>query len=126
MPVTDVLLQRLRRVLGAEATNDLVTWVDHSTARDIAQLRELADLHYGRFDARLEQRLAESEGRLRTELAQAIAAVRVEMSGLRLEMSALRTDMASQRADLVKWMFIFWAGTVLPLAGLMLALLKFR
>jgi len=126
MPVTDVLWQRLRKTLGAEATNDLVTWVDHSAARDIAQLRELADLHYGRFDARLEQRLAESEGRLRTELAQAIAAVRVEMSGLRLEMSALRTDMAAQRADLIRWMFIFWAGTVLPLAGLMVALVKLR
>jgi hypothetical protein len=119
MPVTDVLLQRLRRVLGAEATNDLVTWVDHSTARDIAQLRELADVHYGRFDARLEQRLAEYEGRLRAEMAQGLAALRVEMG-------VLRTDMASQRADLVKWMFVFWAGTVLPLAGLMVALLRYR
>jgi hypothetical protein len=110
MPATNVLLQRLRKTLGEEATNDLVSWVDHSTLRDVAQLRELADLHYSRFDARLEQRLAESEARLRVEVAQGFAAVRAEM--------------ASQRADLMKWMFIFWAGTVLPLAGLMIALVK--
>jgi hypothetical protein len=117
MPATNVLLQRLRKTLGEEATNDLVSWVDHSTLRDVAQLRELAELHYSRFDARLEQRLAESEGRLRSEMAQGLAAVRVEMS-------ALRTDLASQRADLMRWMFIFWAGTVLPLAGLMIALVR--
>jgi hypothetical protein len=38
----------------------------------------------------------------------------------------LRTEMASQRADLMTWMFVFWAGTVLPLAGLMIALLRSR
>jgi len=32
--------------------------------------------------------------------------------------------MAGQRADLIKWMFIFWAGTVVPLAGLLIALTR--
>ncbi len=32
--------------------------------------------------------------------------------------------MANQRADLVKWMFMFWVGTIVPLAGLMIALAK--
>jgi len=32
--------------------------------------------------------------------------------------------MANQRADLVKWMFFFWVGTIVPLAGLVIALIK--
>ncbi len=110
MPVTPTLLSRLRETLGEEATNDLVTWVEHSSDHDMTRLRELAELYYQRFDAKLEQRLAETKGELRTEL--------------RSELAALRVEMASQRSDLIKWMFIFWAGTVIPLAGLMVALFR--
>jgi hypothetical protein len=69
-------------------------------------IRELADLYFARFDDRLQKGLAE----VRAELKEGLAQVRQEMAG--------------QRADLIKWMFIFWAGTVIPLAGLMVALLK--
>lgn len=165
MPATETLLKKLKETLGEEAASDLVTWVDHSSAREIAQLRELADLHYSRFDARLEQRLAELEAGLRTEMGQAYAALRTEMgqayaalrtemgqgqaalrtemgqgqaalrtemaqgqAGLRTEMAnglaALRVEMASLRADMMKWMFIYWMGTIIPLAGLMVGLVK--
>jgi hypothetical protein len=139
MPATAELLKRLQETLGEEATRDLVTWIDQGWEYQIAQLRELADLHYSRFDARLEQRLAEVRAALRTEMAQGLAAVRQDMAqglaalraemaqgdaALRAEIAALRTDMAAQRADLIKWMFIFWAGTVIPIAGLVIALVK--
>jgi hypothetical protein len=58
-----------------------------------AEIREVADLYFARFEARLEKGLAE-----------------------------VRAEMAGERADLIKWMFIFWAGTVIPLAGLAIAL----
>lgn len=51
-----------------------------------SELREMNELNYARFEARLDQRIAEV------------------------------------RAELLKWMFLFWAGTVIPLAGLMVAL----
>lgn len=150
MPATATLLKRLRETLGEEATSDLVTWVDQGLTYQVAQLRELADLHYSRFDARLEQRLAECGAALRgemtqglvalrqeiaqglaglrAEIAQDLAAVRAEMAqgdaSRRAEIAALRTDMAAQRADLMKWMFIYWAGTVIPVAGLVIALAK--
>jgi hypothetical protein len=54
--------------------------------------------------------------------------VRAEMAqgdaSFRAEIAALRIDMATQRADLIKWMFVFWAGTVIPIAGLVIALVK--
>jgi hypothetical protein len=59
-----------------------------------ADLRELNELYYARFDAKLEQRLAE----LRSELL---------------------TAMAALRSDLVRWMFGFWVSTLLGIAGLL-------
>ena len=96
MPVTARLLLRLHETLGDEATDDLIAWWDETVASNRAAIREVADLYFERFEARLEKGLAE-----------------------------LRAEMAAQRADLIKWMFIFWVGTIVPLAGLLVALLKF-
>jgi hypothetical protein len=60
-------------------------------------LRELNELNYARFDAKLEQRLAE----LRAEFL---------------------TELRGLRVDLLRWMFGFWVTTLLTLAGLMIAL----
>jgi hypothetical protein len=60
-------------------------------------------VNFTRFDAKLEQRLAELRGELRTE-----------MHAMRGE---LRADMHAMKADMIKWMFLFWAGTAL--AGLL-------
>ena len=128
MPVTPTLLLKLRKTLGDEAANDLVTWVDQATARELGHVRELAELHYGRFDARLEQRLAELRAdvdarieSLRTELHTRIESLRTD---LYTRIDAVRVEMMAQRADLIKWMFLFWVGTIVPLAGLMVALVR--
>jgi hypothetical protein len=128
VPVTPTLLLKLRKTLGDEAANDLVTWVDQATARELGHVRELAELHYGRFDARLEQRLAELRAdvdarieSLRTELHTRIESLRTD---LYTRIDAVRVEMMAQRADLIKWMFLFWVGTIVPLAGLMVALVR--
>jgi len=71
----------------------LFAWWQETARVNRAEIREVADLYFARFEARLEKGLAE-----------------------------VRAEMAGQRADLIKWMFIFWAGTVIPLAGLAIAL----
>jgi hypothetical protein len=93
MPVTTRLVQRLHDVLGEEATDDLFAWWQETARVNRAEIREVADLYFARFEARLEKGLAE-----------------------------VRAEMAGERADLIKWMFIFWAGTVILLAGLAIAL----
>ena len=75
----------------------------------------LNELNYSRFDAKLEQRIAEVKADLRLELAGLRSELRQEIAGVKVIMS-------KQRADLITWMFVFWAGTVVPLAGLMFAL----
>ena len=71
-----------------------------------ADLRELNELNFARFDAKLEQRLAEQDAKWERRIAE------------------LRTELASGLADvkrgLIKWMFVFWAPTALAVAGLLL------
>jgi hypothetical protein len=112
MPVTARLSKRFYEVLGEDVANELVDWFNAVDLTYRTDLRELNELNFARFDAKLEQRLAE----LRAELRQEIAELRGE---LRTE---LRTGLHGLRADLLRWMFGFWATTLLTLAGLMIAL----
>jgi hypothetical protein len=91
MPVTARLSRKFYDTFGEDVTNELVDWFNNVDATYRSDLRELAELQYARFEARLEQRIAE-----------------------------LRSDVASVKSDLVKWMFAFWAPTALAVVALLL------
>jgi hypothetical protein len=105
VPVTARLSKRFYDVLGEDVANEWFNAVDLTYRAD---LRELNELNFARFDAKLEQRLAE----LRAELRQ-------EMAGLRVE---FRTELHQVRTELLRWMFGFWVTTLLGIAGLLIAL----
>jgi hypothetical protein len=105
MPVTARLSKRFYEALGEDVANELVDWFNAVDATYKADLRDLIEVQAQRFDARLEQRLAETRADLRTEMHAGFA--------------QLRTEMANLRAELIKWMFLFWLGTVAAtLAGI--------
>ncbi len=145
MPVTAKLSQMFYERLGEEIANELVDWFNQVDATYRADLRELNELNFARFDAKLEQRVAQAEARIdrrftqleakvqrqiadleakverslvevRAEVRGGIAELRGEIPGLRGEM---RSGLAELRSELVKWMFLFWAGTALTVIGLM-------
>jgi len=82
MPVTARLSRRFYEKFGDEVTNELVEWFNAVDATYRAELREINELNYARFDAKLEQRIAGLEVRL------------------------------------IRWMFLFWVGTVGTLVAL--------
>jgi hypothetical protein len=85
--------------------------VDWFNAVDLTyrtDLRELNELNFARFDAKLEQRVAELRAGLRQELVE-----------LRME---LRSELQKVRGELLRWMFGFWVTTLLSIAGLLIAL----
>ncbi len=88
------------------------------------EFRELADLYFARFGTLLDERIAVSEAKLENR----IGAVQLDVARLEGRMDAavagLRAEVAAQLRDQMKWMFIFWAGTIVPLAGLIVALGK--
>jgi hypothetical protein len=150
MPVTAKLSKHFYDVLGEDIANELVEWFNSVDATYRSDLRELNELNFGRFDAKVEQRVAElraemQEGfaradakleqrvsQLDAKLDQRIAEVRAEMkeafarADAKLEIavasltSAIEKSAERTKADLLKWMFGAWA----TLLATMIALVK--
>jgi hypothetical protein len=97
VPVTAKLSRKFYDALGDEVANELVEWFNQVDLTYRTELRDLNELNFARFDAKLEARVergfAEGDARLDAKLA-------------------------AMRAELIKWMLLFWLGTV----GLVLTL----
>ena len=102
MPVTAKLSRRFYETFGDELTNELVDWFNQVDATYRGELRELNEVNFARFDAKLEQRIAEVKAELRAAMA------------------TLETRLAAFEARIIRWMFLFWVGTL----GTVIALLK--
>ena len=141
VPVTARLSKRFYDVLGEDVANELVDWFNavdltpRSARGELyrAEIRELNELNYARFDAKLEQRLAELRAELRQEMADLRAELREQIAGLRAEirtgLQEVRTEahqgqtaLERVRAELLRWMFGFWVTTFIGVAGLLIAL----
>jgi hypothetical protein len=94
-----------------------VEWFNQVDATYRADLRELNELNFARFDAKLEQRIAE----VKAEVRQVEASLQEEV-GERFRSLETRMEVgfASLRADMVKWLFGMWV----TLLGAMVALTK--
>ena len=103
MPVAAKFSKEFYDRFGHELTDELVSYLNQIDSDYRSELRELNELNFARFDAKLEQRIAE----LRAE-------VRIEF----------HTGLAALETKLVRWMFAFWAGSTLTILGTMLALLQ--
>ena len=91
MPVTAKLSRKFYEKLGDDVTNELVEWFNAVDATYRNDLRELNDLNWARFEAKLVS-----------------------------EIGRIDTRMATFEARVIKWMFLFWVGTL----GTLIALLK--
>ena len=92
------LSRKLHETLGDDLAEELEASFDHVDAMNRATFREL-------FDVKLDQRLTEAKADLRQE----ISAVRQEVAELRGD---LRAGLAAAESRLIKWMFLFWVGTI--------------
>ena len=130
MPVTARLSKRFYDTFGDDIANDLVDWFNQVDATYRADLRQLNELNFARFDAKLEQRVSQLESKFEQRTAQVESKLGQRMTQVESKLeqrisqleSKLETKIEALRAELIKWMFIFWAGTVIPVVG-MVALL---
>ena len=88
MPVTARLSKRFYERFGDDIVQELVDLLNAVDMSYRTELREQNERNFARFESKVDQRMAE---------------LRAEMHGL--------------KAELIKWMFLFWAGTTL--AGLL-------
>ncbi len=111
MPVTAKLSRKFYEKFGDDITNELVDWFNKVDATYRSDLRELNEVNFARFDARLEQRAAQLDAKieqLRAELKAALTALEARLDA---RMSAFETR-------IIRWMFLFWVGQAVTTVGL--------
>ncbi len=92
MPVTAKLSREFYDRFGDKIVDELVGLLNDVDATFKAELKEQNDRNLQLFDERLGRHLADLGAELRTE-------------------------MAGLKAELIKWMFLFWLGTVATMLG---------
>jgi hypothetical protein len=135
VPVTAKLSQRFYQKLGDDVANELVDWFNAVDATYRADLRELNELNFARFDAKLGQRLAELDVRWERRLAELDARWERRLAELETHWeqrfgglerrigtfeAGIDAKLHALRSDVVKWTFVFWATTALAVIGLYL------
>src|SRR5438046_5669614 len=64
MPVTATLSRKFYEKFGDDLTNELVNWLNQVDATYRSDLRELNEVNFARFDAKLEQRATQLEAKI--------------------------------------------------------------
>lgn len=118
MPVTARLSKKFYERFGEDVTTELVDWFNSVDAAYRQEFRDLFEVNFGRFEARLQQGLAELRAEFRSETAR----LDVSLAEVRGE---LKAGLEAQGSKLIAWSFGFWVAnlitvlTVLKLAGVL-------
>lgn len=128
MPVTATLSRKFYEKFGDDLTNELVTWLNQVDATYRYDLRELNEVNFARFDAKLEQRATQLDAKIEqrtsqldAKLEQRIAEVKAAMAALE---SRLEARMSAFEARIIRWMFLFWVGQAVTTVGLVFGVVR--
>ena len=129
MPVTIKLSRKFYEKLGEDLANELVDWFNKVDATYRGDLREVNELNFARFDAKLEQRLAELDARWGSKWSALDAKLEQQLAKLKAEIQIqLAQGLAGVETKLVRWLFTFWvptaAGIVATGCGVVAILLR--
>jgi uncharacterized small protein (DUF1192 family) len=119
MPVTARLSKLFYDRLGEQIATELVDWFNAVDATYRADLRDLNELNFARFDAKLEQRIAE----LRAELAR----VEGNLSGASARLEAKIDQRVATLGENVerrftvqgRWLIAGWGSLLATMVGLL-------
>ena len=87
-----------------------MNWLNQADTEYRMQLRELNDVNYARFEAKLDQRFAEQDARWEKRFAEQGAKLADLAATLRAQPEIIQ-------GHLMKWMIVFWATTILAIVG---------
>ena len=106
MPVTARLSRKFYEKLGDDLANELVEWFNMVDATYRGDLRDLNELNFARFDAKLEQRVAKLD-------------VKIDALQGRVEQR-----LAEMETRLTRRLFNFWIAQAATTAALVFAVVK--
>lgn len=116
MPVTARLSLRFYEKLGEDVANELVEWFNSVDATYRSDLRELNELNFARFDAKVEQRIGALEAKVDA---------RFETLEARL-IQRLEARIGDVKHEMLRWMLASWSTMMLVMLGTLFAVLKAR
>jgi ABC-type phosphate transport system auxiliary subunit len=130
VPITVKLSERFYQKFGHEVVDEMVNWFNEVDATYRGDLRELNELNFARFDAKLEQRVTQLDAKLEQRVAQLDARLEQRLAEvkaeLRQEIAQVRVELGALGGTLVKWMFAFWIGQAGLTIGLVLLVIGKR
>jgi hypothetical protein len=131
VPVTAKLSKLFYDRLGEQVANELVDWFNQVDATYRSDLRELNELNFARFDAKLEQRLAELHAKLDTKIDRVTAELLYTKLDTKIDrvtaeltarMDAIVADLHAvlerRLGEQTRWLFLAWASLLIPIIGL--------
>ena len=102
MPVTAKFSRRFYERLGDEVANELVDWFNQLDSAYRSDVREINEANYARFEARLEQRLAE----FREDINAKFDALRLDVKS---DINRLETTLERSLKEQNRFFFLAWA-----------------
>ena len=121
MPVTAKLSLKFYEKLGDDVANELVDWFNSVDATYRSDLKELNELNFARFDAKLEQRVGELAAKLDAKIDRRVAELRAEM---REGFSRVDQRFAEFETKLTNRLFAFWVAQAATTVGLVFGVVK--
>ena len=85
-----------------------------------SELKELNELNFARFDAKLEQRIAGLEAKLSAKLDAAVAQHAFAQLESKIDrgLAELRTTLEKGLKEQTRWQFVAWSALLIPIIGL--------
>jgi hypothetical protein len=133
MPVTAKLSKLFYDRLGDEVANELVEWFNLVDEDYRGQLRALNELNFARFDAKVEQRMAELRADLNTKIDRVHAELDAKYTELSAKIDRVHTELSAKidgvasqltatlerrLGDQTRWLYVAWASLLIPVIGL--------
>lgn len=113
MPVTAKLSKLFYDRLGEAVTNELVDWFNQVDAAYKSDLRDMNDLNFARFDAKLEQRLAETRAAIDRQFSELRSEMRGSLAALdaKIDVTAAHSNAALENGlkEQTRFYFLAWA-----------------
>jgi DNA anti-recombination protein RmuC len=127
VPVTAKLSKAFYDRLGEEVADELVEWFNQVDATYRTDLRALNELNFARFDAKLEQRLAELRAELNTKIDHVAAELNAKIDRVAAQLDAkidrvaaelraeLKATLEQRLGEQTRWLFVAWASLLVPI-----------
>ena len=118
MPVTAKLSRHFYERLGEQIANELVDWFNAVDATYRSDLREVNEINFARFDAKVEQRFAEQDAKFEKRFADFEIKVEKGFAAVNVRFAELETKIERKLGDQTRFFVVAWSALFAAMIGL--------